>query len=409
MLLSRRIITLFALFFVASLFMLARHSEAAPKRVAPQGFIGVNFNPWDIRLNGGDPVTELERASASGAESIRFPLYWFRVQPHKSMNDVPWWLQDQFTADIDGGAPYKWDELDRLMLAAARLRVSVLPTIMGAPAWADNPAYSDPDKPGYIPMRVPGDFNQFALFAKALVNRYKPSSSFWKERDSVPAVVVGWQIWNEPDHPNFWPAYIGESNGPKGAKLGWAPSYSQLFQTTRNAIKKEDSKSRVMLASLLGAPERSMAVYRATGAPNSFDQVSTNIFNIPQSTVNRIGKFRSYLRSQKTNPPIYLTEWTFLGGKDMWDQNASFLTRAITDTPQNVAKRLSQAMIYFVQNRARFGLAGIYWYCWSSHYDLEHDSIWAYAGLNDFTPAGILAQPGLAAFRKTALSLEGRS
>lgn len=398
-------------------FELTQHYQADAKtkvsikkvRTAPQGFIGANFNPWEIADGGGDVVQELERASASGIESIRFPLYWMRVQKYNiPMSQVGKDGAAYYTPDPQGGPAYRWAELDQLMLAAARLNISVLPTIMGAPAWAADPAYADPSNPKFINIQVPLDYSRFARFAAAVAQRYSTSSSFWTDHQIAPVKIVGWQIWNEPDHPNFWPAHIGEKNGPRGAKLGWAPSYVNLFNTTRSAIKAADSSARVMMSSLLSVPQTSMATYYAAGGQNSFDQSATNMFTTPDNTIKRIGVFRTFLNSKRAKPPIYLTEFSYLSGKGMWPPRVSMMFDTITDTPINAGRRAAAALNYFVANRTKYNLAAVYWYCWAGDDDLTGGGAWSFAGLRKFTPSGVIDKPGLPYFAQAALALEGR-
>jgi hypothetical protein len=162
------------------------------------------------------------------------------------------------------------------------------------------------------------------------------------------------------------------------------------------------------MSSLLSVPQTSLATYYAAGGSNTFDQSATNMYTTPENTMKRIGVFRGFLTSKKANPPIYLTEFSFLSGKGAWPNKLSMMVDAITDTPVNAGKRAALALSYFVANRVRYNLAGVYWYCWASDDDLATSGVWSFAGLRKYNPSGLLDKPGLAYFAQTALSLEGR-
>ncbi|MEI7889421.1 MAG: hypothetical protein WCI34_03835, partial [Actinomycetes bacterium] len=74
-------------------------SAAALKRTVPQGFLGVDMDPWTSGdLGQADIATQLDRAAAAGVESIRFPLYWFKIQKYQSMALVPAGERANYTA-----------------------------------------------------------------------------------------------------------------------------------------------------------------------------------------------------------------------------------------------------------------------------------------------------------------------
>ena len=384
-------------------------SKAAVKskakvRTAPQGFIGVNFNPWEIQDGGGDVIKELELAYASGAESIRFPLYWFKVQPYSSWSRIPVGKNSVFTADGAGGAPYDWSMMDRLMLRSAELGVSVLPTVMGAPSWASDSAYKDDNS---LAMSVPDDYQKFIDFVVRANSRYRSSSTFWSDHQTRPVKIVGWQIWNEPDHPNFWPAHLGEKNGPKGQQLGWAPSYAQLLARTRTALKNSDPGAKALMASLLSVPQTPMAQYYTAGGQNVVDGVASNMFTSPAGILRRMKDFRTYLNAKKNRVPIYLTEFSYLSGKGVWPSKVSMMIDGITDTQAGVGRRAQDALRTLVAQRGASGIAGIYWYSWAGT-DLQEEGFWQFAGLRHYTPSGLVDKPARALFAQTALSLEGR-
>jgi len=382
----------------------AKKTAVKKVRKAPQGFIGANFNPWEIIDHGGDIASELQTAGASGIESIRFPLYWFRIQPYSSMRSVPGSRMADFTPAPDGSAPSDWTKLDKLMIKSASLNISVVPTVMGSPLWADDPRYEDDPK---LAMPVPARFEDYNRFLQSVVNRYKASSNFWSEHNIQPVKVVGWQIWNEPDHPNFWPAHVGEKNGPRGSKLGWAPSYVQLFSGAQSTVKSADPTARVMLASLLSVPQTPLAQYYAAGGKNTFNSLATNMFTTASGILNRMKDFRTALRLKGAGAaPIYLTEFSFLSGKGTLGPSNSLMMNTINTTAALQGKYAVATLTGVVNGRAASNIAGIYWYSWVSP-DLP-PSPWDFAGLRWYGPKGIVDKPSRPQFSQAALALEGR-
>ena len=171
----------------------------------PQGFIGTNMDPMDLEHQIGRPdvINEIRLAVEAGVERIRFPVYWSNIQPYQPR--------------AGHAIFYDWARLDWIISTAAEKGVALMPTLIGAPDWASRDL-SD-QSPGTITV-VPSrrHYGDFANFAKAAAARYgNTSSAFWTawkresaHRSTTPVPVKIWQIWNEPDHPKFWPAQYTE-------------------------------------------------------------------------------------------------------------------------------------------------------------------------------------------------------
>jgi hypothetical protein len=121
--------------------------------------------------------SEASRLRASGARVVRTPLLWHETQR------LP-------------GGPFDWSGSDRRVRASAEARLTVLPVLLGSPAWvAPAPTRAPSTKTGEL---------QFARFALAAVRRYGRGGSFWRENPEVAyRPVTAWQVWNEPNTPEY--------------------------------------------------------------------------------------------------------------------------------------------------------------------------------------------------------------
>ena len=184
--------------------------------------------------------------AAAGAGTVRHPFLWSVIEPTPGRYDFA--LHDGF------------------VLAAARQGLSVLPVLFDPPAFRSSRPASGAER-GVYP---PADNASFGTFAAALVRRYGPGGSLWREHPAVPARPIrAWQIWNEPNIPFYWPA------GPNPA------AYTALLQAASAAIKTADPGATIVTAGLndselgLKLVPFLQGMY-AAGARDSFDQLAVH-------------------------------------------------------------------------------------------------------------------------------------
>jgi hypothetical protein len=123
-------------------------------------------------------------------------------------------------------------------LAAAGLRWQ--PILDYATAWAATPGAGQ--NPGVAPAHV-GDY---VAYAKAFAARYGPGGSFWAQNPSLQQLPVNvFEIWNEPDLPQFW------SPAPNLAEYAW------MYMDARAAIKSVAPSTKVIVGGLV-FPRQSM-------------------------------------------------------------------------------------------------------------------------------------------------------
>ena len=373
-------------------------SAAAGARKVPEGFAGATIDPWELNRDGVDVKAELARAASAGVESVRFPVYWFDLQPYR-------------------GGGYRWKPLDDFFTAAGSVHVSLIPDFIGAPGWAADPRYIGGSS--QVTMPIPKQPSEFANFAADVVSRYKPGGSFWADNPSLtrPAIRY-WQIWNEPDFTRFWPQHVGESQTVVVAgkritskDLMFAPSFLQLLRPTSAAIRAADPQAKIMLGSFTNIAWDSVARFyksggKALGKSGLYDAIGLNIFTSkPASLVTAISKTRGALRTTgDAQIPISLSEysWTSAAGITFPDMKM----RYIAMSPKAQASNLTSAFNSLAANRAKLGLDSTYWYSWATP-DTGKSTIWDYSGLRSYGTGKVVDKPALAAFSKAALAAEG--
>ena len=211
----------------------------------PQGFVGVDVDGPVFGSNSAASLgAQIPSMVASGVQSVRVAFNWAAAQPYQSWSQVPALETSQFT-DV-AGVPTDFQITDTVVAAAARARISVLPTVLYTPLWdaKDNPNGIDtPLHPG-----------AYGAYLTALIGRYGPHGSFWTQNPSIPREPIRtWQIWNEPDLAYFW-------------QQPFAASYVALLRVAHAAIKRADPGAKVVLGALTNLAWKAIgSIYRIRG------------------------------------------------------------------------------------------------------------------------------------------------
>jgi hypothetical protein len=366
---------------------IATPAEAAKRRV-PFGFFGTMLTNWGSQDRLPDPVldAQMARMAESGVESVRFSLPWIEVEPSPGV--------------------YNFSETDRLVAAAARHRLDLLPVVLYTPRWAS----SNPSHPEHY-LYAPTDPQLYANFMRALIGRYGPRGSFWASSGTPRVPIRNWQIWNEPAADFFW------------ATRPWQPSYVRLLRSAYRAVHAADRRAKVILGSLAGVTSGTpwaqlRQLYRA-GVKGAFDAVSVHFFSVAPSlklTVSQtlqIAKLirREMRRGRDRLKKVWYTEltWTAAKGKITKRHLLGFET-----TPRGQAARLRTAFSRLARERRRLGVGRVYWYNWASEYVPTFQPggpgalTFQYAGLNQVDGAdNYRPLPLLRTYARTAARFEG--
>ncbi|MCW2966345.1 MAG: endo,4-beta-xylanase [Solirubrobacteraceae bacterium] len=328
----------------------------------PQGFFGMSVD-GPMLSSTIDAGTQFGRMTAVGVESVISEVNWNVMQPDKDV------------------AP-DFARTDRIVLAAAARGMSVLENVLYAPAWAAvNP------KNGASPPE-PGPYSQFL---RELIARYGPSGSLWTEHPEVPKIPVrDWQVWNEPTAKGFW------------SEQPYAKAYVQLLRQSHAAIKAADPGARVILAGLTFKSWKDLGTLYKTGAHGLFDAVSLHPYTLKVNDVKWIIKQNRDVMNAHGDRrlPILVTELSWPSAKGVTTQDYGY-----EQTEKGEAAKLREAFTKLAAARTRLGIQRVYWSTWLTK-DTGHNTF-DYSGVNKLRGGKIVAKPALAAYRQSALRLEG--
>lgn len=355
-----------AFVLVAALSLSACASSHAARRQVPFGFMGVLGGPPLGEPGFTRTDAEMGAMATIGVESLRIAFYWQEVQP-------------------DGPDANDFSRTDRIVAGAARARIRVLPTVLGVPRWAR----LDPAEPGSRP-RSPA---AFGTFMAVLVDRYGPRGTFWTENPSLPRQPIReWQVWNEPDHTNFW------------NEQPYYRAYVRILTAARRSILARDPGAKVVLAGLVGRSwEQLDAIYRA-GGRGQFDYGAVHPFTRLLPDVLRILRYNRQVmnRHGDARKPMVATEVTWPSSQGRVHPPSAF-----DRTERDQATLLVTVFRRLAAQRARLGLRTVYWATWTTK-DRSRTDAFDYTGLSAQLSNGTLRRkPAFSSYRTVARSLEG--
>jgi hypothetical protein len=354
--------------------------DEEPRTARPEPLLGVTIGELDHRraLLG----SELRVMADTGVTTLRAPFYWNEAQPIGRMKDVPSARRRSFRSV--GGRPTTFAKTDRLVAAASRAGIALLPIVLGTPSWAAR----HPDKYNSPPV----DLRAYPAFLRALIGRYGPNGSFWDEHPGVPERSLrDWQLWNEPDNLRYW------SDQPH------ARDYVRLARAARRAIKDADPGARVVSAGYADRLWDSVAALYRAGAKGVFDVVAIHPYTFEPRNVLRAVQFarRALRRAGDGQRPMWLTEVTWSSGRRPGHEPFPFET-----TPRDQAARLARVFPLLLGNRRALGIKRIYWENWLST-DRDHHNPFNFSGLRVVRRDGtVRPKPAFSAFRRVGLSLK---
>jgi hypothetical protein len=253
-------------------------------RPAPAGeALGVSVNRLfnDGTYTPAQIAAQLEELRRTGATLARSDAFWEASEP---------------APPIGGVHRYDWTFDDTVAGSLAAHGFRWLPIIDYSAPWAQSTPGED-----HSPPSSPGDY---AAYARAFAARYGPGGVFWRAHPQLtPKPVESYEIWNEPDNPEFW------KPGPD------PPRYAQLFTLARDAIAAADPGARVIVGGLTH-PEAFLPAMLGADPQLSghIDGVAIHPYApTPAVVVGRVRTARDVLRALGMGSvPLYVTEfgWT---------------------------------------------------------------------------------------------------
>lgn len=270
--------------FLALVVALALPAAAHAK--TPAGFVGMTSE--DTFASAGRPRdANLAAQRRAGVRLLRQTFDWASIErapsparPPAPLYPLPGYDLPSTDPPRRSGPRYEWGLQDRLVLAAARSGITLLPVLFNPPAFLSSRPAGAQDHFTYPPR----DRSAMAAFASAAVDRYGPRGSLWRENPKVrKRPIKAWQVWNEPSLRAYW-----------GGKPS-AREYVGLLKAVNHAIKRRDRRAEVVTAgvppSLLSGSIPIMKyvnqIYRA-GGKRAFDTMAINTYARSADELHRL-------------------------------------------------------------------------------------------------------------------------
>jgi hypothetical protein len=226
-----------------------------------------------------------------------------------------------------------WSPYDDYVARAATAGVSVLPILIRRPDLGPPPSNA-----------------AYARFVAAAVKRYGPTGSFWLEHPEVPFLPVhAWQVWNEPNIPNWW------RSGPN------AREYVAMLRVTSRAIRRADPGAEVVAGGLpnsrLGLPFLTYLdqMYRA-GARGAFDTLAIHPYAHDVGGVLALAeRARVLMNRRHDRARLWITEfgWSTGGGAS-----------AFRVSQRGQADRIAGSLSALIAERRALRLRGFIFFRW---------------------------------------------
>lgn len=266
-----------------------------------------------------------------GAGWNRWPLYWNAIE----------------TSQGD----YNWAEYDRVVRDDVRHGLNINAILLDRPGFYANgdsivglnePVFADgSDTPGAGKQINPN--NPWAQFVYAAVQRYKPGGQLAQQMGWINGEgVTVWEVWNEPDLPQFW----------RGGFL----AYARLLKVAYLAAHQADPTATVMFGGLLyNTPDnwlgRVLAIYQndPQAAANNYymDAVAFHSYSYPWRTGWLALFTEQTLKAYGIDRPIFANET----GISVWND---YPGPVWSNEPEQRYKlgTADQAAWYFIQSTA---------------------------------------------------------
>ena len=349
----------------------------------PQGFVGMMADGplFDRHVNLS---RQFDTMVGSGVESLRIVFNWSVAQPYPSFAAAPPSKRSHY-ANV-GGVPTDWSTTDGQVIQAAAHGLTIMPTVMWAPAWGGQ---VNSTSGGYFMPRS----GPYAAFVAALARRYGPQGTLWSANPRLRRLPIRlWQVWNEPNLSQYWQP----SDFPGG--------YVNVLRATRSAVRGVDPGAKIVLAGMPNKSWEDLArIYQVPGARSAFDVAAVHPFTAqPAGVLTILSLVRDAMRAAGDgNKPLIASEISYPSAVGKGSQHYPFST-----TESGQAHNLGVLLSLLASHRNSLHLMAFYHYTWVGR---EHrgDKDFSFAGLFRFNGTGLVTKPAFGAFRHAALGMEG--
>ncbi len=233
-----------------------------------------------IRLDLLDSA--IHQAADAGVRWNRLSTWWCLVEPQRGQ--------------------FFWDDLDAVIQIGKNYGIETVPVLLYPPYWAVHNApnvecVNNPRK-----NYPPANMADWENFVRAVVRRYGPAGK---------NIVHYWEIWNEPDLPEF--LSIDNDQGD-----GTVPVYADLLNMAARVIRAEAPSAKILIGGLSdirgpGFLEKLLQLTGPRDIRNSFDIVSLHAYSMHAYKISLIRDRLAQYGLQ--DRPLWNTELNYLG----WD------------------------------------------------------------------------------------------
>lgn len=260
-------------------------------------------------LSDAEIEAQLDETAASGADIMRVDLGWQSLQQSSGTRYEQWFL----------------DQVDRVVAGANARGVKPFFTVTGTPCWASTaPSTLKQDCSGAWWERGVQTYAPNASDVAA----YGRAVAFLAERYGDQ--VAGWELWNEPNHDEFFKAD------------DQAQRYADLVKTAYPLIKAADPDAVVVAGAISLSDTAFVDQLFRHGIAGSFDAFSVHPYSlnrspleagpdVPTSFIRGVPAVREVMLRHGDSSPMWLTEsgWSTSDvRRDSWDSGVSEATQA---------------------------------------------------------------------------------
>jgi hypothetical protein len=288
---------------------------AAAQAAPPREFFGLY--PWNYPSDA-----EAARIGQAGVGTLRATFTWRLVEPTPGARN--------------------WDEYDFMVARAAANGTTVLPILIGSPAFVSRRDTNPP--------RSRADVRRFLDFAKDVVRRYGRHGTFWAARPGLarhPIRAV--QVWNETNFPVYW---FGRPN---------ARQYARFLAVTARAVRSVDRRVKIVLGGL-AETKRGPSIarylndlYRVRGFRRSVDVIAIQPYARNRRGVEgSLIRTRAIMRAHRdARTPVWITELGWATG----GPRGAFVTSV-----GGQVDRLRSTLSMLIGKRSRYRLRMVVWF-----------------------------------------------
>lgn len=189
---------------------------------------------------------------------------------------------------------FDFKEMDETFKLNSDLDFSVLAVVDGTPQWAVAPGWPHGNSP-------PMGLDQPAFLANGNVN----PDNLWASFVSVVATryskhIAAWEIWNEPDTPDFW--------------NGTPAQYARLLTVAHDVLARLEPDAPVLVGGLAIGDDVFLSDVVSTlcpagPCPHAFPRaIAWHVYNNPQDIPRLVTLTRAIMQEHNVTPEVWITE-----------------------------------------------------------------------------------------------------